>query len=189
MFGRQVIIYDNFTGSAGPLNTSPSASFWTSSIGSGDTARLDGNGNLIQYGDSPFSDILSTATFNTTTRGFQFKIATLGFPWGAFGVVYTSGPAAFWIRSDVGSLFRLYVVDSAGTSYNSAALTRASGDLWEISYAPSLSQVSAFRNGSLVASFNGITITQTFARMNLFQYGTQPGIPVSASYEYVATTN
>jgi len=177
------VIYDNFTGTAGPLASSASASLWN--IPSGDTAALDGNGNLLQTGGGSGSDIKSSATFDMTIlTGMQFKSDVYGNFFGGAAMVYGGSSRGLYLRNDLGNGLQLWVLDSNGAHSGASFAPAATGALWELSYNPGTSTASAFQNGSLVASLNSIVIADTTAQFFLFQYG---GASVGTSYQYVAT--
>ncbi len=179
------VIYDDFTGPAGPLASSPSASLWTVQASPADTAALDGSGNLLQTGGNG-SDIKSTTSFDmTTVTGLQFKSDVYGGFYGGVGMLYGGTAHGLYLRNDLGSGFQLWVYDSSNVAHSGASFTPdATGALWELSYNSATSTASAYQNGSLVSSLTGITITETTAQFYLFQYG--PAY-INTSYQYVAT--
>jgi autotransporter-associated beta strand protein len=179
------VIYDDFSGPAGPLASSPSASLWTVQASPADTASLDGSGNLLQTGGNG-SDIRSTTSFNMTeVSGMQFKSHVYGGFFGGAAMVYGGSIRGLYLRNDVGGGLRLFVFDDNGAHYGASFTPEATGALWTLSYNPATSTASAYQNGSLVSSLSGITITDTTAQFYMFQYG--PSY-INTSYQYVATT-
>ena len=180
------VIYDDFSGPAGPLASSPSASLWTVQASPADTASLDGSGNLLQTGGNG-SDIRSTTSFNMTeVAGMQFKSDVYGGFFGGAAMVYGGSSRGLYLRNDLGNGLQLWVYDSSNVAHSGASFTpAATGALWTLSYNPATSTASAYQNGSLVSSLSGITITDTTAQFYMFQYG---ATYVNTSYQYVATT-
>lgn len=182
-----VLIHDDFTGTAGSLASSPSASLWTTV--SGDTAALDGNGNLVQTGAGAGSEITSTTVFNIIADvKFQFKLADIGSFFGGVAMLFDNPvpwvQRGVFIRNDIAG-FQLYVSDVNG-GY-SAAFTPVQGALWELNYNPSTQTASAFQNGSLVGSLTGIDFGgDTTAQFRSFQYG-NAGVQTKFDYVAVAT--
>jgi hypothetical protein len=180
-----VVIYDNFSGTAGSLASSPSASLWTTL--SGDTAALDGSGNLVQTGAGATSEITSTEVFNIVADvKFQFKLADIGSFYGGVAMLFDSPvpwvQRGVYIRNDIAG-FQLYVSDVNG-GHSVAAFTPVQGALWELSYNSSTQTASAFQNGSLVGSLTGIDFGgDTTAQFRSFQYG---GAGVQTKFDYVA---
>jgi hypothetical protein len=176
---------DDFTGTAGPLASSPSASLWTTL--SGDTAALDGSGNLVQTGADASSEITSTAEFNiTSVTKFQFKLADIGSFYGGVAMLFENPvpwvQRGVFIRNDIAG-FQLYVSDVNG-GHSAAAFTPVQGALWELRYDSSTKTASAYQNGSLVGSLTGIDFGgDTTAKLHSFQYG---GASVQAKFDYVA---
>ena len=178
------VIYDNFSGPAGPLASSPSASLWTVQASPADTASLDGSGNLLQTGGNG-SDIRSTTSFDMTTlTGMQFKSDVYGGFFGGAAMVYGGSSRGLYLRNDLGNGFQLWVFDANGAHSGPSFSPEVTGAIWELSYSSATSTASAYQNGSLVSSLSGITITDTTAQFYMFQYG--PSY-VSTSYQYVAT--
>ena len=178
-------IYDGFTGAAGPLASSPSASLWTTL--SGDTAALDGSGNLVQTGAGDGSSITSTTEFDITSdTKFQFKLTDIGSFYGGVAMLFDSPlpwvQRGVFIRNDNAG-FQLYVSDVNG-AHSAATFTPVSGALWELRYDSSTQTASAFQNGSLVGSLTGIDFgADTTAKLHSFQYG---GASVQPKFDYVA---
>jgi hypothetical protein len=175
------VIYDNFTGTAGPLASSPSASLWTTL--SGDTAALDGSGNLVQTGAGASSEITSTTVFNIIADiKFQFKLADIGSFYGGVAMLFDSSAHGLYIRNDIAG-FQLWAYDGAG-GHSASTFTPVQGALWELSYDSSTQKASAFQNGSLVGSLTGIDFGgDTTAQFRSFQYG---GAGVQTKFDYVA---
>ena len=173
-------IYDDFTGTAGPLASSPSASLWTTL--SGDTAALDGSGNLVQTGADASSEITSTTEFNITSdTKFQFKMTDIGNFYGGVAMLF-NGAQGLYIRNDIAG-FQLYVSDVNG-GHSAAPFTPVNGALWELRYDSSTQTASAFQNGSLVGTLTGIDFGgDTTAKLHSFQYG---GASVQTKFDYVA---
>jgi hypothetical protein len=159
---------DDFTGAAGPLASSPSASLWTTL--SGDTAALDGSGNLVQTGAGDGSSITSTTEFNITSdTKFQFKVTDIGNFFGGVAMLF-NGAQGLYIRNDIAG-FQLWAYDGAG-GHSAATFTPVNGALWELRYDPSTQTASAFQNGSLVGTLTGIDFGgDTTAQLHSFQYG------------------
>jgi PEP-CTERM motif len=177
-------IYDNFSGPAGPLASSPSASLWTVQASPADTASLDGSGNLLQTGGNG-SDIRSTTSFDMTTlTGLQFKSDAFGNFFGGLAMIYGGSARGLYLRNDLGNGFQLWVFDNNGARSGASFTPEATGALWTLSYNSATSTASAYQNGSLVSSLPGITITDTTAQFYMFQYG---GAGINTSYQYVAT--
>jgi hypothetical protein len=176
--------YD-FTGTAGPLASSPSASLWTTLAG--DTAALDGSGNLVQTGAGDGSSITSTTEFNITSdTKFQFKLTDYGSFFGGVAMLFNSPQPwvqqGLYIRNDIAG-FQLYVSDVNG-AHSAATFTPVSGALWELRYDESTQTASAFQNGLLVGSLTGIDFGgDTTAKLHSFQYG---GASVQTKFDYVA---
>jgi hypothetical protein len=162
-------IYDGFTGAAGPLASSPSASLWT--IPSGDTAALDGSGNLVQTGAGGGSSITSTTEFDITSdKKFQFKVTDIGNFFGGVAMLFNGSGHGLYIRNDLAG-FQLWAYDGAG-GHSAATFTPVNGALWELRYDPSTQTASAFQNGSLVGTLTGIDFGgDTTAQLHSFQYG------------------
>ena len=180
----QVIIYDDFSGPAGPLASSPSASLWTVQASPADTASLDGSGNLLQTGGNG-SDIRSTTSFNMTeVAGMQFKSDVYGGFFGGAAMVYGGSSRGLYLRNDLGNGFQLWVLDANGPHSGPSFTPEVAGALWELSYNSATSTASAYQNGSLVSSLSSITITDTTAQFYMFQYGSAF---INTSYQYVAT--
>jgi hypothetical protein len=175
-----VVIYDNFSGTAGSLASSPSASLWTTL--SGDTAALDGSGNLVQTGAGASSEITSTEVFNIVADvKFQFKLADIGSFYGGVAMIF-DGAKGLYIRNDLAGV-QLWTYSGAG-AHSVAAFTPVQGALWELNYNPSTQTASAFQNGSLVGSLTGIDFgADTTAQFRSFQYG---GAGVQTKFDYVA---
>ena len=175
-----VVIYDNFSGTAGPLASSPSASLWTTL--SGDTAALDGSGNLVQTGAGASSEITSTAVFNIIADvKFQFKLADIGSFYGGVAMIF-NGAQGLYIRNDLAGV-QLWTYSGAG-GQSAAVFSPVQGALWELNYNPSTQTASAFQNGSLVGSLTGIDFGgDTTAQFRSFQYG---GAGVQTKFDYVA---
>jgi hypothetical protein len=173
-------IYDGFTGAAGPLASSPSASLWTTL--SGDTAALDGSGNLVQTGAGNGSSITSTTEFDITSdKKFQFKLTDIGNFYGGVAMLF-NGAQGLYIRNDIAGL-QLWAYDGAG-GHSAATFTPVNGALWELRYDSSTQTASAFQNGSLVGSLTGIDFgADTTAKLHSFQYG---GANVQPKFDYVA---
>jgi hypothetical protein len=171
-----VVIYDNFTGTAGP----PSTSLWTTL--SGDTAALDGSGNLVQTGAGASSEITSTTVFNIIADiKFQFKLADIGSFYGGVAMIF-NGAQGLYIRNDLAGV-QLWTYSGAG-GQSAAAFTPVQDALWELNYNPSTQTASAFQNGSLVGSLTGIDFGgDTTAQFRSFQYG---GAGVQTKFDYVA---
>ena len=177
------VIYDDFTGPAGPLASSPSASLWNIPVG--DTAALDGSGNLVQTGGGAGSDIKSSTSFDMTTlTGLQFKSDAFGNFFGGAAMVYGGTGRGLYLRNDLGNGFQLWVLDDNGAHSGPSFTPEVTGALWELSYNSATSTASAYQNDSLVSSLPGITIADTTAQFYMFQYG---GAGVNTSYQYVAT--
>ena len=178
-------IYDDFTGTAGPLASSPSASLWTTL--SGDTAALDGSGNLVQTGADASSEITSTTEFNITSdTKFQFKMTDIGNFYGGVAMLF-NGAQGLYIRNDLNDPveYKLYVSDVNG-AHSAAPFTPVSGARWELRYDSSTQTASAFQNGLLVGSLTGIDFgADTTAQLRSFQYG---GASVQTTFDYVAVT-
>jgi hypothetical protein len=171
---------DDFAGADGPLAESPSAPLWNTP--SGDTAALDGSGNLVQTGVAPTSEITSTAEFNiTSVTKFQFKLADFESFYGGVAMLF-NGAQGLYIRNDLAGL-QLWVYDGAG-AHSAAAFTPVQDALWELRYDSSTKRASAFQNGSLVGTLTGIDFGgDTTAQFRSFQYG---GAQVQTTFDYVA---
>ena len=178
-------IYDGFTGAAGPLASSPSASLWT--IPSGDTAALDGSGNLVQTGAGVGSSITSTTEFDITSdKKFQFKVTDIGNFYGGVAMLF-DGAKGLYIRCDLNDPveYKLWAYDGAG-AHSAAPFTPVSGALWELRYDSSTQTARAFQNGLLVGTLTGIDFgADTTAQLRSFQYG---GPDVQTTFDYVAVT-
>jgi uncharacterized protein YaiE (UPF0345 family) len=176
---------DDFTGTAGPLASSPSASLWTTL--SGDTAALDGSGNLVQTGADPTSEITSTTVFNITSdTKFQFKVTDIENFYGGVAMLF-DGAKGLYIRCDLNDPveYKLWAYDGAG-AHSAATFTPVSGALWELRYDSSTQTARAFQNGLLVGTLTGIDFgADTTAQLRSFQYG---GPDVQTTFDYVAVT-
>jgi hypothetical protein len=182
------VIYD-FSGPAGPLATSPEATLWDTLAG--DTAALDGNGNLVQTGAGASSQITTKAEFNITSDTyFQFQFADIGSFYGGVSMLFSSPvpwvQKGLFIRNDTTAsvnLFQLYISDENG-GRGAAAFTPENGSLWELNYNPTTQTASAFQNGTLVGSLTGVDFGgDTTAQLRSFQYG---GAGVQTTFDTMA---
>jgi hypothetical protein len=173
------VIYD-FSGPAGPLATSPEATLWDTLAG--DTAALDGNGNLVQTGAGATSQITSKAEFNITSDTyFQFQFADYGSFFGGVAMIF-NGAQGLYIRNDLAGV-QLWTFSGAGAAA-AAAFTPVNGSLWELNYNPSTQTASAFQNGTLVGSLTGVIFGgDTTAQLRSFQYG---GAGVQTTFDTMA---
>jgi hypothetical protein len=172
------VIYD-FSGPAGPLATSPEATLWNTLAG--DTAALDGNGNLVQTGAGASSEINTKAEFNITSDTyFQFQFADIGTFYGGVAMIF-NGAQGLYIRNDLGG-FKLWTYNGAGAA--AAPFTPVNGSLWELNYNPTTQTASAFQNGTLVGSLTGVDFGgDTTAQLRSFQYG---GAGVQTTFDTMA---
>ena len=161
------VIYD-FSGPAGPLTNSPEATLWNTQAG-GDSARLDGIGNLVQSGGVG-SEITTKAEFNITSDTyFQFQFADYGTFYGGVAMIF-NGAQGLYIRNDLAGV-QLWTSTGAGAA-GAAAFTPVNGSLWELNYNPTTKTASAFQNGTLVGSLTGVDFGgDTTAQLRSFQYG------------------
>jgi hypothetical protein len=176
------VIYD-FSGPAGPLATSPEATLWDTLAG--DTAALDGNGNLVQTGAGATSQITSKAEFNITSDTyFQFQFADYGSFYGGVAMIF-NGAQGLYIRNDLGAGVQLWTYSGAPAgAAAAAAFTPVNGSLWELNYNPTTQTASAFQNGRLVGSLTGVNFGgDTTAQLRSFQYG---GAGVQTTFDAMA---
>jgi hypothetical protein len=173
------VIYD-FSGPAGPLATSPEATLWNTLAG--DTAALDGSGNLVQTGAGVTSEITTKAEFNITSDTyFQFQFADYGSFYGGVAMIF-NGAKGLYIRNELAGV-QLWTYSDTGVG-SGAAFTPVNGSLWELNYNPTTQTASAFQNGTLVGSLTGVNFGgDTTAQLRSFQYG---GANVQTTFDTMA---
>jgi hypothetical protein len=177
------VIYDNFSGPAGPLASSSSASLWN--ISPGDSATLDGLGNLVTGSNM---DIKSTATFDVTSvNRFQFKSYDRGSFFGGMAMIFAGSGTGhgLYIRNDINN-WQLWALGNGGAKAGAIFIPESQEALWEIQYDTVTKNASAFQNGTLVSSISGVDFNTTSAQFYLFNYG-ENGANAGTSYQYVAT--